>query len=108
MGTSGWRARVERGSCSRLVRLPQHRREPNAAIGQRQGNDLLPMPAPVHVRLCSEELPAHVLEVLDAEAAESRGYLETAPRARVRGDRAVLLVGPARGTIGASYASYFS
>jgi hypothetical protein len=57
----------------------------------------LPMPAPVHVRLCSEELPAHVLEVLDAEAAESRDDLQAAPRARVRRDGTALLGGPARG-----------
>jgi hypothetical protein len=79
------------------VGLPQYRHEGHPTLRQRQRNDLLPMPAPVHVRLCSKELPAHVLEVLDVEAAESRGYLETAPRTRVRGDRAVLLIGPARG-----------
>jgi hypothetical protein len=56
-GTSGWRAHAEHKSPNRLTRLLQHRHERNAPIGQRDGNDLLPVPAPVLGRRPGEGAP---------------------------------------------------
>src|SRR5713101_5938443 len=77
---------------------PRNRHERHQAVRSREGDHLLRVPAPVHVALSPEELPAHVLEVLDAEALEAYGRLAatSGPRAGIRRQRAALLVRPDR------------
>ena len=78
-----WRAcSCGRRSSTRLPRLPQHRHERYTLTRQRDRDDLLPVPAPVDIRRTSEELPAHVPEMLDAKALESHGHLSAAAWAR--------------------------
>jgi len=83
-----------RESRTRLTRLPQNRHEPNAAVGERERDNLLPVPAPVDVGLDAVRLPANVLQVLDSKTPEPSGYLSAAPRAGVGGHRTALLIGP--------------
>src|ERR1700730_5184992 len=63
---SGWPAPAESESFIRLERLPQHRHKLTPAIRQGKRNDLLRVPAPVHVADDLVRLPAHMLQVLSA------------------------------------------
>src|ERR1700687_8314 len=80
---------------TRLPRLPQHRHECNAAVGQRHRNHSLSMAAPIDIGGGSEELPADVPEMLDAGAPETHGYVPAAARTGIRRQRASLLIWPA-------------
>jgi hypothetical protein len=48
------------------ARLAEHRHERHQAVRTRDRDHLLAVAAPVHARLCAEEVPAHVSEILDS------------------------------------------